>query len=115
MIISTFNKEKAQVGWDCDNFTKFRWELQWQYIAPAAAVKLRCQDQTLPTKAKTHFIPIVGGLIGRETMPPFNTNNNKNTGVIFLVRDISADPKEWDKKLFKQRIVKASNNLCKKW
>lgn len=42
----------------------------------------------LPGHTKTDFIPIVGGLIGLKTMPPFNTNPNKNAKVIFLVGSI---------------------------
>ena len=41
---------------------------------------------------KTDFIPIVGGLIGLKTMPPFNTNLNKNAKVIFLAGSIWAGP-----------------------
>ena len=35
---------------------------------------------------RPYFILIVGGPIGPKTMPPFNTNPNKNTRVIFLVK-----------------------------
>ena len=54
-------------------------------IAPKMLLKLCCYYMA-SRQTKTYFIPIVGGPIGRKTMPPFNTNLNKNTRVIFLVK-----------------------------
>ena len=56
---------------------------------------------------------VVGGPIGRKTMPPFNTNLNKNVGVIFLVKIFQQTERHVEQKLF-ECIVKASNNLGKK-
>ena len=64
-----------------------RSEDAWWYMASTPKMLLKlCRYYMASWKTKPYFILIVGGPIGRKTMPPFNTNPNKNTRVIFLVK-----------------------------
>ena len=59
----------------------------WWYMASTPKMLLKlCRYYMASWKTRPYFILIVGGPIGRKTMPPFNTNPNKNTRVIFLVK-----------------------------